>query len=63
MRCSWLVLVCCLTVSMGRGAPPNIVFVFSDDHATQAIGAYGHAISQLAPTPFLDRIAERGGSV
>lgn len=60
MRCSWLVLVCCLMVSMGRSAPPNIVFVFSDDHATQAIGAYGHAISQLAPTPFLDRIAERG---
>ena len=39
---------------------PNIVFVFSDDHATQAISAYGHAISKLAPTPNLDRLAEEG---
>ena len=39
---------------------PNIVFLFSDDHATQAIGAYGHKIAELAPTPYLDRIAERG---
>jgi arylsulfatase A-like enzyme len=43
-----------------HGKAPNIVFVFSDDHATQAIGAYGHAISQLAPTPNLDRLAEEG---
>jgi arylsulfatase A-like enzyme len=39
---------------------PNIVFVFSDDHATQAISAYGHPISKLAPTPNLDRLAEEG---
>jgi arylsulfatase A-like enzyme len=39
---------------------PNIVFVFSDDHATQAISAYGHAISKLAPTPSIDRLAEEG---
>ncbi len=36
---------------------PNIVFVFSDDHATQAIGAYG---SQINETPNLDRIAQEG---
>lgn len=43
-----------------HGKAPNIVFVFSDDHATQAIGAYGHAITQLAPTPHLDRLADEG---
>jgi arylsulfatase A-like enzyme len=39
------------------GARPNLIFVFSDDHAAQAIGAYG---SKLAPTPELDRLAEEG---
>ena len=36
---------------------PNIVFVFSDDHALQAIGAYG---SKINKTPNLDRIANEG---
>lgn len=39
---------------------PNIVFVFSDDHATQAISAYGGRLAEIAPTPNLDRIAEQG---
>ncbi|MBL9085424.1 MAG: hypothetical protein JNK76_26705, partial [Planctomycetales bacterium] len=25
-----------------KTSPPNIVFIFSDDHAYQAISAYGH---------------------
>ncbi len=40
--------------------PPNIIFIMSDDHATQAISAYGHPISQLASTPNIDRIAQNG---
>ncbi|MCP9198484.1 sulfatase [Gramella sp. GC03-9] len=39
---------------------PNIVFIMADDHAEQAISAYGHPISKLAPTPNIDRIAENG---
>jgi len=39
---------------------PNIIFIMSDDHAMQAISAYGHPISQLAPTPNIDRIAQNG---
>src|SRR5690606_13705991 len=39
---------------------PNIVFIMTDDHAAQAISAYGHPISQLAPTPNIDRIAQNG---
>lgn len=39
---------------------PNIVFIMTDDHAAQAISAYGHPISQLAPTPNIDRIADNG---
>lgn len=36
---------------------PNIVFIFSDDHAYQAIGAYGN---RYAKTPNIDRIAREG---
>lgn len=38
----------------------NILFVMTDDHAFQALSAYGHPISKLAPTPNLDRIANNG---
>ena len=37
--------------------PPNIVFIMSDDHAYQAISAYGH---ELNDTPNIDRIANEG---
>ncbi len=36
---------------------PNIIFVFADDHATHAIGAYGSRINQ---TPNIDRLAREG---
>jgi arylsulfatase A-like enzyme len=46
----------------GRARPaaterPNIIFVFTDDHATQAISAYGSTINQ---TPTIDRLAREG---
>ena len=37
--------------------PPNIIFIMADDHAEQAIGAYG---SRLVETPNIDRIAREG---
>lgn len=36
---------------------PNIVFIMTDDHAAQAISAYG---SKLIQTPNLDRLAKEG---
>ena len=39
---------------------PNIVFIFSDDHAVQALGAYEDRLSHLDPTPEIDRLAEEG---
>src|SRR3546814_14638916 len=41
-------------------ARPNIVYIMSDDHAYQAISAYGSSVSKLAPTPNIDRIAKNG---
>ncbi|APU10019.1 sulfatase [Cellulophaga lytica] len=39
---------------------PNIIYIMSDDHAVQAISAYNHPISKLAPTPNIDKIATEG---
>lgn len=39
---------------------PNIIYIMADDHAAQAISAYGHPISKLAPTPNIDRLAKNG---
>jgi arylsulfatase A-like enzyme len=36
---------------------PNIVFIFSDDHAAHAISAYGSKVNQ---TPHMDRLAKEG---
>ena len=36
---------------------PNIVFIFTDDHALQAISAYGSVINK---TPNIDRLAQEG---
>lgn len=37
--------------------PPNIIFIMSDDHAYQAISAYGYGLNE---TPNIDRLAEEG---
>ena len=42
------------------GSRPNIIYIMSDDHAFQAISAYGGALKDLAPTPNIDRIARDG---
>ncbi len=39
------------------GRRPNILFIFSDDHATHAISAYG---SRINSTPHIDRLAREG---
>lgn len=47
-------------VSKNEQKRPNIIYIMADDHATQAISAYGHPISKLAPTPNIDRISNEG---
>ncbi len=39
---------------------PNIVFIFSDDHALDAISAYSDRFADISPTPNIDRIANEG---
>ncbi|MCA9197916.1 MAG: sulfatase [Planctomycetales bacterium] len=39
---------------------PNIVFIMSDDHAANAISAYGSHLAKYADTKHLDRLAVEG---
>jgi len=39
---------------------PNILFIMSDDHTAQAIGAYKDRLAKLNPTPTIDRLAREG---
>ena len=50
-------LISCKTDNNNSGKPPNILFIMSDDHAYQAISAYGHEIMN---TPNIDRLADEG---
>ncbi len=46
--------------SMAGDTRPNILWLFSDDHAFQAIGAYGGRFEGVDLTPNIDRIAQDG---
>ncbi|WP_233231581.1 sulfatase family protein [Tichowtungia aerotolerans] len=39
---------------------PNILFIMSDDHASNAISSYGSRFADIAPTPNIDRIGNEG---
>ena len=39
---------------------PNIVFIFTDDHSPNAIGAYDRWLKSVNPTPTIDRLAKQG---
>ena len=56
-----LTLALAAAVAAPAAAPraPNILFIFSDDHAYQAISAYGEG-RRLLETPHLDRLAKSG---
>ena len=62
MKTIFAMTACCLmAMEVAMAAQrPNIVLFFSDDHATQAISAYGGMLADIAPTPNIDRIAESG---
>ena len=54
----YCLLAALLTLSSTlHAAQPNIIFIFSDDHAQHAISAYGSKVNQ---TPNLDRLAQGG---
>ncbi|KAF0095099.1 MAG: sulfatase [Puniceicoccaceae bacterium 5H] len=54
-----LLVLCAALVASAFGQPkrPNVIFIMSDDHAVNAISAYG---SDLVETPQIDRLASQG---
>ena len=40
--------------------PPNILYIMSDDHAANAISAYGSRLAEVFKTPNMDRVAREG---
>lgn len=44
-------------VAQNESTRPNIVLMISDDHAYQAVSAYGHGLNK---TPNIDRLAKEG---
>ena len=65
LPCTIFVAVVLIVAGCGSSGPEstevseklNIVFIFSDDHAYQAISAYG---SKINKTPNIDRLASEG---
>ena len=55
----FLVAACSKNLEPSR-QKPNIIFMMSDDHTTQAFGIYGSRLAGLDPTPTLDQLAREG---
>ena len=45
------------TAAVAAPVRPNVLFIFTDDHAQHALSCYG---SQVNQTPHLDRLASGG---
>ncbi len=60
---AWIGLCMCGAFAMSSGGAseqPNILFIMSDDHTSQAVGVYNSRLAALNPTPTLDQLAEDG---
>ena len=56
-----LCLVALLALGQAQAAKrPNILFMMSDDHAAEGIGAYGSWLKDYVRTPAIDRLAAEG---
>ncbi|MEX0793713.1 MAG: sulfatase [Pirellulaceae bacterium] len=69
MRLFRPLLACCLLAGLMLGLlqgsasaadRPNILFIFTDDHANHAIGAYDGWLKDVDPTPTIDKLAAEG---
>ena len=56
-----LCLVALLALGQAQAAKrPNILFMMSDDHTSESIGAYGSWLKDYVHTPTIDRLAAEG---
>ncbi|MCL2651393.1 MAG: sulfatase [Candidatus Azobacteroides sp.] len=52
--------LCAAGLTLAQNKAPNILYIMSDDHTSQAISAYGGYLGKYMPTPNIDRIAKEG---
>lgn len=57
---SAIILVAVLSSCKEESQQPNILYIMSDDHTSQAFGIYGSRLAQLNPTPNIDALANKG---
>src|SRR3972149_1836733 len=56
----WTAMILSQSIALGDAKPrPNVLFIFADDLAYQAVSAYGEK-RKLLETPHIDRIAREG---
>ena len=56
----WTAVVFTAALPLQAAERPNIVFIFTDDHAPHAIGAYDGWLKPVNPTPNIDKLASQG---
>ena len=60
MKYGYTYLAFLIGITLQATERPNILFLFSDDHAIKTISAYGGPLAKVAPTPNIDRLANEG---
>lgn len=55
-----LILSCQLIIINDKTSQPNILFILSDDHTSQAWGIYGGILENVVHAPNIDRLAAEG---
>ena len=53
-------LLSCISLTTLAKERPNVLFIMSDDHTAQAVGAYATVLKPLNPTPTLYQMAAVG---
>ena len=49
-----------IPLAQAEKSKPNVLFIMSDDHTWQAVGAYNSRLAYLDPTPNIDKLAAKG---
>jgi arylsulfatase A-like enzyme len=60
MKRALFIFAAVIVLPLAAADRPNIVLIYSDDHANNAIGAYRGRLASLNPTPHIDQLAREG---
>ena len=60
LQCCIVFIVCFITFAYAKNKRPNILFIMSDDHTSQAWGIYGGILKDYVKTSNIQRLANEG---